>query len=297
MKVFVAGATGVLGRALIPMLVNDGHEVVALVRGEEKAALVEEMGARTVQGDVLDADSLLSAVQGSEVVLHIATAIPKNMTVPNAWDANDRVRIEGTRNLLAAAQSVKAKLYVQQSITFLYGNCGDQWLTEQSPVADSLAPHLQSAKVMENLVQASDIPWVILRGGSFYGPGTGFVANVEAARRNELKTVGDGSHFLSLIHVEDMAEAFRLTLKHRPVQRIYNVVDNLPMRQLELFEELALRMSSKQPQVDPQGNPGFSVRCLNNKIRQELGFALKYDTFATGLYSMLETEKATSSST
>lgn len=129
MRIFIAGATGVLGRSLVPLLVQQGHTVAALVRSPEKAPV--EAGVELLQGDLLSEETkerLSALMSGCQAVLHIATAIPRDFNAPGAWDANTRLRIEGTRSLLDASLKAGVERYVQQSITLAYEDGGDRWL-------------------------------------------------------------------------------------------------------------------------------------------------------------------------
>src|SRR5690348_10215764 len=121
MKVFIAGATGVLGRSLIPLLLQQGHTVRALVRSIEKAP--REAGVELSHGDLLSEETrgrLPTLMSGCQAALHIATAIPKDFGAPGAWDTNTRLRVEGTRSLLDASLAAGVERYIQQSITLAY---------------------------------------------------------------------------------------------------------------------------------------------------------------------------------
>src|ERR1051325_3854981 len=122
MKILVVGATGILGRHTVPRLVERGHTVRAVVRRPEQAQLLKEEGAEPIAGDIFDRNSLQEAAQGCEVALHLATAIPK--AGEQDWSLNDRIRREGTSNLIAVATQNGVKRYIQQSITLLYGDNG-----------------------------------------------------------------------------------------------------------------------------------------------------------------------------
>src|SRR5512143_1525266 len=132
MRVFVAGSTGVLGRSVVRQLCARGYEVVGLVRSQEKARLVQELGAEPVVGDILDVGSLRRAVAWSDAIMHLATAIPKKARPWGSdWAMNDRVRCEGTRNLIEAAQGNRIQAFVLQSVAFMYGDRRGQWIGEE----------------------------------------------------------------------------------------------------------------------------------------------------------------------
>src|SRR5260370_3920578 len=150
MRVFVAGATGVLGRLVVRELVARGHAVTGLARSPASEAVLCRLGAAPAPGDLFDVDSLIRAAAGADVVMHLATAIPtgSRQTLCD-WRLNDRLRTEGTANLLDAARRVRARFYVQQSVTLVHGSAGESWVDEDSPVI----PHrvLDSAVVTERL--------------------------------------------------------------------------------------------------------------------------------------------------
>jgi putative NADH-flavin reductase len=170
MKTAVIGATGVLGRQVIPRLVERGHHVRAIVRQPVQAERLQRLGVEAVLGDILHRDTLVPATVECDTALHLATAIPKAGHAPD-WSLNDRIRREGTHNFAAACQMNGVRRYVQQSITFLYGDHGTHFVDERAAIQPS--PTTQSAVEMESCVQATRFDWCILRGGLFYGPGTG----------------------------------------------------------------------------------------------------------------------------
>ncbi len=258
MKVAVFGATGVLGRNVVPRLLERGHEVRAVVQDEARAAHVGRTGAGAVIGDMFSPGSVRAAVAGCDAVLHLATRIPRARDGGD-WSENDRIRREGTRNLLQGG----ARRYVQQSIIMLYGDRGAELVDESAPLRP--ASYIQSAADMEEMVQQSPCEWSILRGGYFYGPGTGMDDELrEAAREGTLQIPGDGSALISLIHVVDMARAVVLAMESAPPRSIYNVVDDQP--------------------VTYRGSPRRSSLAVSNgKIKRELGWWPAYPSFRSGL--------------
>ncbi len=277
MRVAVVGATGVLGRALIPLLLEHECLVRALVRSPAKARDALPPDIELAEGDLLAPDieqELPAFLEGCEAVLHIATAIPRNMSVPHAWDANTRLRTDGVRVLLQAALQARAKQYVQQSITMAYPDHGDEWITEDMPLdaTPERAEVNASVIAMENLVRtlsADRMRWCILRGGRFVGPGT-FSENTVAEVRSGTRVIaGAGRNFLSLIHVADMASATIAALERAPHGSIFNVVDE-PLREGEYLDRLADAIGVGRPPRNVTLPAPPSWRCSNRAAKSIL---------------------------
>lgn len=280
MRVALVGATGVLGRNVVPMLIENGHTVRVLVRAEAQARHLEQAGVETALGDILDPGTLLPVTSSTDVVLHLATAIPREGSRAT-WAANDRIRREGTRNLLDASLQNGVPRYVQQSITLLYGESTDVPANESSVLRP--APFIQSAADMEEMVRSSPLDWCILRGGLFYGPGTGTDDGWrKAAREVTLRLPADGSAFISLIHVVDMARAIVRSAESAPIRSVFNVVDDQPVTYRDLFRYIAAQEGSLPP--EPGGDTTLpSLACSNARIRSELGWSPVFKTFRSGL--------------
>ena len=278
MRILVVGATGVLGRNAIPRLMERGHAVRAVVRRTEQAGILHGLGVETAPGDILDQDTLYASARGCDAALHLATAIPRG---PGGdWSINDRIRREGTRNLLAAAALAHVPRYLQQSITFLYGDTGAAVVDESAPLRPNA--RIQSAADMEELVRAAPLEWIILRGGSFYGPGTGREDNWRAqARAGTLHLPGDGSALLSLVHVADMARAVVLAVESAPAQTVANVVDDQPVSYRALYGYIAAQAGMPEPPAG--GPPTASLACANARIKELLGWQPAYPTYRSGL--------------
>lgn len=277
MLVLVVGATGVLGRQVLPRLVERGHTVRAVVRRAEQAAQLQRVGIDARLGDILDAESLQAAAAGCDAALHLATAIPKTGSERD-WGRNDRIRREGTQNLLAAARTHGVTRYVQQSITFIYGTQNDRVADEETPLQSTA-----SAVDMEGFVRASGLSWCILRGGAFYGPGTDQEATWrQDAAQGTLRLPGDGEGWISLIHVVDIARAVVLATEQTTSGTLYNVVDDTPVRYRELFGHIAAQAGGPQPA--PGGAAGLSsLACSNRRIKAELGWQPAYPSYRSGL--------------
>jgi superoxide dismutase, Fe-Mn family len=191
-RIFVAGASGAIGRPLVAQLVAAGHEVTGMTRRPERAEEITAAGARGVVCDVFDADALNDAVEaaGPEVVVHQLTALPQalDMSKPEVYDATNRIRTEGTRNLIAAARAASARRMVAQSVAFLYAPVGG-WVKEEDDVVIENAPgHFGGAMdamldAERQVTGARGLEGLVLRYGFFYGPGTAYAADGVLGRR------------------------------------------------------------------------------------------------------------------
>jgi nucleoside-diphosphate-sugar epimerase len=280
MKVVVLGSTGVLGRNVLPRLRERGHLVRAVARRPEQIQPLERMGMEDVLGDILRPDTLTGATAGCDVVLHLATAIPRAGR-PQDWNLNDRIRREGTRNLLAACQANRISRYVQQSITLLYGDCGSNIVDETQPL--NPIPLVESAFDMEGMVQQSSTDWCILRAGLLYGPGTWREeAWRQEARAGQLSWYGQGDAFMSLIHVADLAKAVVQAVESASSHSIYNVVDDRPVTCRDLYRYIAASVGALEPSSGSEPHL-LSLGCSNRKIHADLGWDPSYPTFQSGL--------------
>jgi nucleoside-diphosphate-sugar epimerase len=279
MKILVVGSTGVLGRHTIPRLIEHGHEVKALIRNENQAHLFREQNIETAIGNILDKESLEKAIQGCEVAIHIATAIPKSGS--QDWSMNDRIRREGTKNLLEVSAKYGIKKYIQQSIALLYGENEQNIVDESTPLKP--ANFIQSAFDMEELVRASSLNWCILRGGSFYGHGTGLEDGWrELAKEGKLLLPADGTDLISLIHVTDMAQAIICAIQNAPQQSIYNIVDDTPISYKTVYNYIANQLNVATPKTGGYQFL-FSLGCDNSKAKRELKWNPFYSSFLSGL--------------
>jgi len=290
MNVAIVGSTGVLGRYIIPRLLERNHRVRAVVRDESRANLLRHMGADVVLGDILDPASMISVTEDLDAVLHVATVILQAATTiapprdPREWHQNDRVRREGTMNLVRAAEKNKVQRYIQQSTTFIYGDHGQEIADETFTIPSiEIPPHRRSTVDMESFVKASPLDWVILRGGAFYGAGTGAEDGWRiTARDGTLQMPGDGSGLISLCHVTDVARAFVMALEKADAQSVFNVVDDEPVSYRDLLSFVAAQMDAPAPQ--PKADlTMLSLGCSNATLKSAIGWSPLYPTFRSGL--------------
>jgi 2-alkyl-3-oxoalkanoate reductase len=309
MKVFVAGATGALGKQLVPMLVQNGHEVTGMTRSDEKRDLIERMGARSTVADALDPESVAQAVADAEpeAIVHQLTAIDASSfgrSIDKAFAETNRLRTEGTDHLLAAARAVGTRRFVAQSFAaWPYKRVGGPVKTEDDPldenppkpVRETVAAirHLEAA-----ITGAEGLDGIALRYGWFYGPGTSLGLDpvgeqVEMIRKRRLPLVGDGAGVWSMIHIRDAAAATMAALD-RGEAGAYNVVDDDPAPVSDLLPELARTIGADPPRHVPRWLArlvaGEAVVIMmtslrgasNEKAKRELGWELRYPSWRLG---------------
>lgn len=283
MKIAIVGATGILGQHLVPRLLDSKHSILALSPHPEKAKKFFGDSIQAAELDLLadDAESqLIALLSGYDAVLHIATAIPSDFSLPNAWEANSRIRIEGTQRLLNASLAAKVSTYVQQSITMAYPDGGDEWLNEASPFDSNpeRAIAWEPVAKMEALVKAvptSELRWSILRGALFVGKNTvqdKFIARLKAGR---LQVKGDGSNYSSYVRVEDMANAVQLATENAPSGTIVNINAD-PLRDADYYDQLADYLGVPYPERDLSVARLLSQRCSNQRAKDILGWEAKH---------------------
>ena len=268
MKVFIAGATGALGKQLVPRLVAAGHEVTGMTRSEQRADLVRELGAEPAIADALDPDAVGAAVSAAEpeVIVHELTALSSSLDLRHFerdFAQTNRLRTEGTDILLSAARAVGARRFVAQSYAgWPSARTGGPVKTEDDPLdADppaAVRTTLEAILYLERAVtNAAPIEGIALRYGGFYGPGTSLQLDppggehVEAIRGRKFPIVGSGGGIWSFVHIEDAAEATAIAIE-RGAPGIYNVVDDNPAAVRDWLPEAARELGAKAPMHVPR---------------------------------------------
>lgn len=306
MRIFIAGGSGAIGRYLVPMLVEDGHDVVAMTRTGANADALEKMGARAVVGDVFDADGLAAIVSTAapEIVVHQLTAFGATDADPLA--ATIRVRTEGTRNLVAAAERAGARRLVTQSISFICTPNGDGLTDEDTPLwldaPDGVRPLAESIAEMERrTLEARGMNGVVLRYGWFYGPGTNYDADSgpipRGVRKGRSPIVGERGGTYSFVHLEDAAQATRQVLTSaRP--GIYNIVDDEPACLSVWMKEMARILGAPEPPVMDVETARRSLGDMltyilaeqrgasNAKAKRELGWSPRVPSWRQGFAAL-----------
>lgn len=281
----ILGANGVYARHLIPRLAAAGFKVRALVRRVEVAGLARACGADIRVADIFDPASLQSALEGADVCINLATSLP-GPSGRGDFAVNDRVRREGVPVLLNACRASGVPRIIQQGIAWI-GASGDTWFDETSrivPIGDDVGSlAIRAALDMEETVHASDLDWIILRGGLFYGPGTGFDDDWFArAAAGKLRLPGDGSDYVSLAHIADMADATVVALKAWPSRQTLIIADDEPARWRDVFSYVAELAGA--PPASAGGRTGFpSFRASNARAQRTLNWAPRYGNFRMGL--------------
>jgi 2-alkyl-3-oxoalkanoate reductase len=309
MRIFLAGATGVIGRRLIPLLIAEGHEVTGMTRSPEKVEELRATGAQPVVADALDGAAVRAAVRDAQpdAVIHQLTALPQRIDprkIERDFAMNDRLRSEGTRHLIDAAQAVGAGRILAQSIAFAYAPApsgaphreGDRLnLDASGPIRRSML----ALADLEGTVLAAD--GLVLRYGYFYGPGsaispTGSVAQDVTRRR--LPIIGRGQGVWSFIHVDDAARATVLALTEGKTGA-YNIVDDEPAPVSEWLPALADALGAPRPRRVPAfiarlaaGSYGVTAMtraqgASNELAKSELGWAPRLPSWREGFTSAL----------
>lgn len=314
MRIFVAGATGALGRQLLPRLTERGHEVTGMTRSDSKQELVRDLGGHPVVADALEPDSVAQAVAQAEpeAIVHQLTAIPHAIDMRHLareFAQTNRLRTEGTDHLLAAGRAVGVRRFVAQSnATVIYARVGgtvkveedalDASPPEQARTAADAIRHLESA-----VTGATWAEGVVLRYGAFYGPGTNFSLGpegkmVEAIRKRQVPLVGKAGGVWSFIQIADAADATVNAIEGRG-RGIYNVVDDEPAAVADWLPVAAKAVDARAPRRVPRWlgrlfAGEFATLMMteargasNAKAKRELAWTPRYaswrEGFATGL--------------
>ena len=308
MKVLLAGATGALGKQLVPRLVADGHEVVGITRTESKLGMLRELGAAGVVADLLDPEQVARVVAEAEpeVIIHQLTALNRDFDVKHfdrTFEETNRLRTEATDHLLAAGRAVGVKRFIAQSFTsWPYARTGGPVKTEDDPLDPNppaaMRQSMRAIRHLESAVTGAD--WtegIVLRYGGFYGPGTSMSreggAQLETIRKRRLPVVGDGGGIWSFVHIEDAAEATVAAVTDGR-RGIYNIVDDDPAPVAEWLPAAARAVGAPAPRHVPRwlgriaaGKSGVVMMtemrgASNEKAKRELGWAPRHPSWREG---------------
>jgi 2-alkyl-3-oxoalkanoate reductase len=305
MRVFLAGASGAIGHPLVPKLLAAGHEVTGMTRSEARAEQVRAAGADAAVVDVFDAAALRGAVEAAapEVIVHELTALPDRIDFrkEDTYAATNRLRTEGTRNLIDAARASGARRFICQSIAFAYRMDGEALKTEDDPLLTdapgAFGSGVSALREMEALVLGRDgLEGLVLRYGFFYGPGTYYAddgTSTEDVRRRRMPIVGRGTGVFSFIHVDDAADA-TVAAVERGAPGVYNITDDEPAPMREWVPVFAEAAGAKPPRRVPvwlarfvagKDVSNFAVElrgASNEKAKRELGWRPGHPSWRTG---------------
>jgi nucleoside-diphosphate-sugar epimerase len=300
MHILIAGATGAAGRALIPLLIANGHTVTGTTRSESKVAELRKLGADAQIMDGLDAASVKAAIDAAQpdVIVHQMTALsdiqPRN--IDKAFRVTNRLRTEGTENILAAA---KGKLVVAQSFAgWPFARTGGKIKTEADPLDPTPPRGIQETHAairrLEDMVTRAG--GIVLRYGGFYGPGTGLDKDGEQVKlvlKRRIPLVGNGEGIWSFLHTEDLATSTLAAIERGRPGEIYNIVDDEPAATKEWLPYLAQQLGAKPPRHVPAwivklASPAAvammteSRGASNAKAKAELGWVPKHPSWREG---------------
>ena len=295
MRILLTGATGVIGRRAVPLLLADGHEVTAAVREAGRGAGLGRLGATCIPVDLLDPGGLKRALDGHEAIINLATHMPQSawrMLWRSAWRMNDRVRREGAANVAAAARAAGVRLLLQESFALAYPDGGDRWIDEHT----ALAPAAYNATVLDAERAAAAFAGdgrraLVLRFAAFYGPDAlqtrAYLANV---RRGWAALPGGPDRFVSSISHDDAASAVVAALA--APSGAYNVTDDEPVRLAAFSEAIARAIGARTPRPIPAWLTPLlgsvakamsrSLRLSNRKLKEATGWTPRYPSVREG---------------
>lgn len=281
----ILGANGVYARHLIPRLTAAGYTTRAVVRRPEAAGVARACGADIHLADIFDVDAMAAAFDGCAAVINLATSLP-GPSGRGDFAANDKLRVEGAPNFIAACRKAGVERVIQQSISFVNASGTHAWSDEEhlySPPAETIAGKaIVAALEMEKIITASGLDWIILRGGLFYGPGTGFDDRwFGSAAAGKLRIPGDGSDYVSLVHIADMAAATVAAVQKWPSRQTLIICDDMPARWGEVFTHIATSLGLGTPETGaPAGFPSFRLK--NTRAKAALHWQPFYPSFRAG---------------
>ena len=313
MRIFVAGATGAVGRRLVPRLVREGHVVTGLTHAPSKAGFVRELGAEPIVADALDQEAMHAAVSAArpEVIVHELTDLKGASDLrkfERTFASSNRLRIEGTDYLLAAARDCGVKRMVAQSFCgWPYARIGGYVKSEEDPL-DPNPPEQQRSTLdairhLECAVSTSAAPaGVVLRYGAFYGPNTGMFEATQIAQicKRRVPLIGDGGAWWSFLHIDDAAEATALAVNQG--SGVYNIADDDPAPVREWLPATAAILGAKPPFHIPawlaRTAAGEHLVVMmtesragsNAKAKRELGWRPRHASWRQGFAEIVQQE-------
>lgn len=257
MKIFITGATGIIGKRIVKQLVQDNYEVIGLARSDKNVEQLKVLGAVPRRGDLFRVEQLIDISSDCDAILHMATKIPLK-PIPKAkdWAMNDRIRTEGTRNLITAADKNGIKTFIQQSVIFTYGDQKGADIYQERPLPDQVGDHLLSNVEMEDmLMQHPRLGYIILRFGWFYSADSAQTQQMlQMAKKGFFPVIGKGQYYLNMIHADDAANAVVHALKHADQLKrsIFNISDFSPIPMKEMITAMSEATNGRKPMHIPK---------------------------------------------
>ena len=301
MRILVTGATGVIGRRVVPLLLREGHEVTAVARSMTKASALAGLGARPVHLDLFDRKALDRVVPGHEIIINLATHMPSSsarMLIPSSWRENDRIRREGSAGLVDAALAAGVRRFVQESFAPAYPDRGANWIHEDT----ALAPARYNMSLMDAERSAARFAsnggtGIVVRFAAFYGPDAFHTRDmIKLVRMGWAPLPGAPDAYISSVSHDDAATATVATL--RAPSGTYNVVDDEPVVRREYFDALAAALKVQPPRLPPAwlkhlfGSAGEllarSQRISSEKLENATGWTPRYRSVREGWSALVE---------
>lgn len=298
MRVFITGATGIIGKRIVTQLVHQNHEVVGLARSDKNVTELEAMGAIPRRGDLFQPEQLIEISKDCEAILHMATKIPLK-PIPKAkdWIMNDRIRTEGTRNLITAAEQNGIKTFIQQSVIFTFGDQRGADIYQDTPLPDQVSDNLLSNLEMEDmLTQHPTLQYIILRFGWFYSADSAQTQNMlQMTKKGFFPVIGKGQNFVNMIHADDAANAVVHALQQaKQLQRsTFNITDFSPIPLKDMIMAMAEATRGRKPMHIPKvlarlmtGKAAVDFLTASMQIQPPNNFGVwtpKYPDFRAGI--------------
>jgi nucleoside-diphosphate-sugar epimerase len=308
-RVFITGATGVLGKRVVKSLIERDIRVVALSRSAGNSSQLSQAGAEVVKGNLFNPEEMIEATKNCDAIFHLATHIPKK-PIPNKmkdWKENDRIRTVGTKALLQAAVANNIKIFIQESVTILYGDKNGETVTSETPIAEEQIKWTKSAVEMENMIRDEKrTGHIILRFGSFYSEDSWNTTYLfDSVRKRRFPIIGKGDFYWNLISVDDAADA--VVYSYQNFERLKNKTINFTDFSPILYKDFANGMAALTGSKKPFSIPLFIAKLLMGK--EVIGFITnsyrvqqddiigdwkpKYKNCLEGMESILNNKKET----
>lgn len=298
MRVFIVGATGVLGRRLIQRFRARGDTVIGLTRSSVGEQIVTSLGGECRYGNLFDVNALAHAAEGCDVIIHAATSIPvKTRPKPKDWEMNDRIRRDGTRALADCAAKIGARLYVQQSVIWVARPLDGSFFDEDSPPCPDSASvsALDGENIAREAGERAGFNVTILRCGWFYGADTQHTKFFrDSLRKRQLPIIGDGNSVWACLHLDDAASAFLIAANAKQ-SGTWHILDDHPVRVLDFINYFAERLAAPSPLHVPAwlarlvagsySTDFFTLSSLtsNARFRRDFGWRPQFPSFKEGI--------------